>query len=310
VHGMRPECEAHTVAGRQTPPSAERPFFFFHVPKVGGSTLRAQLSEDARRLQLPQLVPCFEGVKCGWWNEHQNISPSCAYGQGSHALACAYSEQTAGASIVAGHFGTTLVDAVHAQRQVLPEAGSQTACKASEPLTCVSCLVMLREPLDRLIAAYSYFDKRAMMTPFQQLSLTDMLGVVDQYGANVSLAYLGGGEYDPMDVATRAKQPPRGGSMQKALATLDHCSLGIMERWQESQALWRYELPWSSIGTNELHLKKSAKSTIKADELPQETQNVLRRAMSADVELYAEAVRRFSERFAKAAKASGISGRR
>ena len=107
----------------------------------------------------------------------------------------------------------------------------------------------MREPLDRLISAYTDFDPRAAAgTPFEALSPEEQDAVAHELGGNVSLAYLGDGAYDPQDVATHSKLPPHGGDLARATSVLQHCSIGIFERWEDSQALWRTELPLSSLG--------------------------------------------------------------
>ncbi len=216
-------------------------------------------------------------------------------------MACAHSLNASRASIFAGHFGTKLVASLRdgwKATQGVAE-GTQTAwqdsCTATSALSCANCLVMLRDPIDRLIDAYTFFDERSAEVPFEQLAVAELVEAVGSYGANVTLAYLGDGEYDPQDVTTHTKLPPSGGDMSVAMGTISHCSLGIFERWEDSQALWRAELPWSSVGVTQVRSQKGPPH-ITSSELPAETRDLLRQLMAADVALYEYALQTFEDR--------------
>ena len=300
--GLREECPEQRLDGaasEQSLPGPLHPFFFFHIPKVGGTSLRKQLVSDATRLRRELFVPCFAGLPCSWWSESRQ--PDCEFGEESNAMACAHRRSASRAAIFAGHFGTKLVrslrdgwNATHASSG--SRSSWQGQCGAYDPLACAECLVVLREPIDRLIDAYTFFDERSTTVPFEKLTGEELVAVVREYGPNVTLAYLGDGEYDPQDVASRSKQPPRGGDMSVALATIDHCSLGIFERWKDSQALWRRELPWSSVGATDVRAQKGPPHVTGAD-LPEDTQLLLRRLMAADAALYEHALQTFEGRF-------------
>jgi hypothetical protein len=310
ARGVRKECPASQSldvdAERAASPSARRPFFFFHIPKVGGTSLRSQLAADATRLQQELFAPCFRGVPCTWWG---TPGPAvCEYGDESNAMACAHREEVSRATIFAGHFGTKMVGSLRGGWRTTHGIGEeggrwQGDCDEEDPLSCVGCLVMLREPVDRLIDAYTFFDDRAKSVPFEKLTVEELMEVTRKYGPNVTLAYLGDGEYDPQDMAERFKQPPRGGDIAIAKATIDRCSLGIFERWSDSQALWRTEIPWSSVGVTEVRAQQGP-SHVTSEQLPEETQSLLRRVMAADVELYQHALQSFDSRFAARQAAS------
>lgn len=322
--GIRKECEPASLdrakreqASRsylrvRRTPRQRRPFFFFHVPKVGGSSLRTVLLEDAGRNQQQIFAPCFNGVGCAWDEDEATLPNSslrhCPYGAGAadHAMACLHPAETACSSIFAGHFGTKLVQDM---AQVGPhkhyDCDKQPDWEAcSDPLQCIECVVVMREPLDRLISAYTALDPRAVYTPhtrFEDLTEEEQDEVARVLGGNVSLAYLGEGAYDPQEVASRKRLPPSGGSMDRARATLQHCSIGIFERWNDSQALWRVELPWSSLGksgepVNEPDPVEPAMDHISGGDLSAERQARLRTIMAADVELYAAATELFEAR--------------
>ena len=305
ARGLRHECPEQQRLGSAAEASlpgsgpSQRPFFFFHIPKVGGTSLRKQLVSDAKRLRREVFSPCFGGLPCSWWSEPRQ--PDCSFGEASNAMACAHSQNASRAAIFAGHFGTKLVaslrDGWRATRGVAepPPTAWQDSCTASSALSCANCLVMLREPIDRLIDAYTFFDERSATLPFEQLSRGELVNVVGSYGANVTLAYLGDGEYDPQDVATHTKLPPSGGDLSVALSTVSRCSIGIFERWADSQALWRAELPWSSVGVTEVRSQKGPPHITSA-QLPAETRDLLRQMMAADVALYEYALQTFEER--------------
>ena len=43
-------------------PSLQRPFLFFHIPKVGGTSLKAWLRDAFEG--YPMTMPCFDGLPC------------------------------------------------------------------------------------------------------------------------------------------------------------------------------------------------------------------------------------------------------
>lgn len=94
--------------------------------------------------------------------------------------------------------------------------------------------------------------------------------------------------------------------MAVAKATINTCTLGIFERWGDSQALWRTELPWSSVGVTEVRAQEGPKH-VTSEQLPEERQFLLRRMMAADVELYYFALESFEQRFFERRTASLIT---
>ena len=85
--------------------------------------------------------------------------------------------------------------------------------------------------------------------------------------------------------------------MAVAKATIDQCTLGIFERWSDSQALWRMDLPWSSVGVTEVR-EQQGSSHVTSTELSEGPRLLLRRMMASDVELYDYALESFQRRFA------------
>ena len=65
--GLGSAAEAGTQAALPGSGPSQRPFFFFHIPKVGGTSLRKQLVSDAKRLRREVFSPCFGGLPCSWW---------------------------------------------------------------------------------------------------------------------------------------------------------------------------------------------------------------------------------------------------
>ena len=96
--------------------------------------------------------------------------------------------------------------------------------------------------------------------------------------------------------------------MAVAKATIDRCTLGIFERWSDSQAMWRTDLPWSSVGVTEVRAQQGP-SHVTSDQLPEERQFLLRRMMAADVELYGHALESFDQRFAAKVNEVSMSSR-
>ena len=48
--------------------SSAHPYVFFHQRKSGGTTLRADLEQAAKKLNLPYFIPCHGGVPCDIYN--------------------------------------------------------------------------------------------------------------------------------------------------------------------------------------------------------------------------------------------------
>ena len=97
-------------------------------------------------------------------------------------MACAHRRSASRAAIFAGHFGTKLVrslrdgwNATHASSG--SRSSWQGQCGAYDPLACAECLVVLREPIDRLIDAYTFFDERSTTVPFEKLTGEELVAV-------------------------------------------------------------------------------------------------------------------------------------
>lgn len=279
------------------------------------------LVDDGERVQQRSFVPCYDGVACAWWVEEEEeaakdlLPPpeACAWGAGpeAHAMACLHVADVACASIVAGHFGTQLVEDIAQADMAAGESHcadlqkedsrlASTRASTSwdvcgDPLQCTECLVVMREPIDRLIAAYTDFDDGALDRPFDTLSTAEMRHIALEYG-NVALAYLGNGAYDPQNVQNNSKLSPSGGDMEVAKSTLRHCSIGIFDRWEESQQLWAKELPWSTLGNSTAHERPSKVAHVTHRDLNPEQVDALRSLLGADFELYQHATRIFDMR--------------
>jgi hypothetical protein len=201
------ECPRHAA------PTALAPFFFLHIPKSAGTSVRGVLDADAKRLGLSSFIPCLSGLRCAWF-ERDEVDEGCRWGANTHAMACSFPDRASHAAIVAGHFGSSL-------RDTLAPNGSQ-------------CITLLRHPLDRLISCYQFFVRKPGAPPFTALSLAEQVNVATgSCGGNLSVTYLGGGEYDPRGGVGR-KLTPRGGSLAAATDLLQSCTVGLVERWDES----------------------------------------------------------------------------
>ena len=165
------------ACARHVAPSASTPFFFLHIPKSAGTSVRTVLAHDATRLGLSSFIPCHNGLRCAWF-ERDKVSEDCRWGASSHAMACQFPDRASHAAIVAGHFGASL-------RAALAPRES-------------SCMTLLRHPLDRLISCYQFFVRKPGAPPFSALSLPEQVGVATQScGGNLSVVYLGGALIEP-----------------------------------------------------------------------------------------------------------------
>jgi len=83
---------------------------------------------------------------------------------------------------------------------------------------------------------------------------------------------------------------------RRALGNLDHCVVGVLERWEETKAVMEYWFPWLDFSVDS-HRRKmhiySGKET--ARDLRPEIRDVLQSVSQCDLKLYARAVDLFEQ---------------
>lgn len=186
-------------------------------------------------------------------------------------MACSYPFLASCSAIYAGHFGVSLVDALVGAGDVgqcrLPEpsgAAPRETIAAAPRKARISCIINVRHPLERLISCHEFFLRKPGGPSFHSLTLRKQLRVVGECGGNTTVAYYGGGEYDPRGqhpLGHVVKLLPRGGSLERAMASINACVVGVVERWDESLRIFQEAFPWASFGTQSSraqHMQRSS----------------------------------------------------
>lgn len=115
-------------------PTPETPFSFYHVAKTGGSSLRIILYNAAKKHNLTSVIPCRNrACKCQLnfrlkWN----------------AKDCKGNITDTKASVYAGHFSPNSI----------------TASRGLELSGDRQCVIIVREPTERIISHYTYFNTK------------------------------------------------------------------------------------------------------------------------------------------------------
>ncbi|KAL1530846.1 hypothetical protein AB1Y20_001741 [Prymnesium parvum] len=146
------------------PPTLASPFFFFHLPKAGGTSLRTIIARDARRLNVTPFIPCKHGLKCAWFLNDTVNTRTCPWNASSHPMACMYPKIVQCSAILGGHFGVSFANSLvragdvggcRGPRWQLPRAvGTRQVHRAVETTPSISCIMNFRHPVERLLSCH------------------------------------------------------------------------------------------------------------------------------------------------------------
>jgi hypothetical protein len=125
------------------------PFFFFHQRKSGGTVVRYELAEMARRSNLGVFIPCVNNVNCDTYKIPHGLSRTSIYG---------------------GHFKWGVQDEI------------ARADFGNHNVTQFSCTTNFREPLDRVLSCFRYRFRVACLSEYSVEDLEQLLYKKDPFG--------------------------------------------------------------------------------------------------------------------------------
>ena len=136
-------------------PTPESPFSFYHIAKTGGSSLRVILYKAAMKHNLTSVIPC------------KNRACKCQlnYRLKWNAKDCKGDISDAKASVYAGHFSPN----------------SLAASRGQQFSDNIQCVIIVREPMDRIISHYTYFNVKKFFneTGAHPLRITPSLRIIE-----------------------------------------------------------------------------------------------------------------------------------
>ena len=122
--------------------SPRKPFIFFHVPKAGGSSLRATIYKATLRAKLAAFIPCHGGVPCATYHFPRAVPLGRSVNK---AVSITGYKNVSAVSVYAGHFTTAEVS----EHQV-----------GTIPVQDFYCMTNFRDPADRLLSNIYYAAER------------------------------------------------------------------------------------------------------------------------------------------------------
>lgn len=137
----------------ESSPTLANPFFFFHVQKTGGTSVRGELA--AHGVSGVHFIPCFHNVNC--LCSYDLFKPVC-----SSRYACA--------TLFAGHFLPYRIIRDLGNSSNLSDrkcsrpgwTAEMTDANVLSHLSRDNCLIVLRDPLERLISHFYFFSLRRL----------------------------------------------------------------------------------------------------------------------------------------------------
>lgn len=286
-----------SICKEQPTPTQDRPFLFFHIPRVGGTSLRDQIVLAAEAEGLKHMVPgvtiAGEYLNGSW--EGSPPRSDCPFNSVREPMACMYHERVACAQVIGGHLGVSLPKAM-ARAWNKPAKCSRwnesVAVGNEVPFDSFTCLVMMRHPLERVMSCYKYFDEE-QLGEFVDLPRHKKLDVARRCGGNVATLYLGG---SPPYTRGRNNEEVQGqgGSMATAKKAVDHCVVGLTARWAETHRVLARAFPWLlgglKGGKHRLHTKHATPTDLSVADA-----EALHGLLAEDLELYKYAEEKFEK---------------
>lgn len=222
-----------------TEPSEKRPFIFFHLRKAGGSTVRDQLVQAAKKKYLQSFVACHDGVPCETYNPPQEFRDDGNY-----------------YAIYGGHFYyPSMLKSLYVSERL----GSRVAPSNLN----FDCFVLLRKPSSRVQSCWNYrmvqegsfFQSPPALADMDAGKLAQALPqAMSMYGEgcnNEALRVLSNSGSSEEVVNAATSGPDSSSSMapvllEETLGHMQQCVVGVLERCEDTMRAVRGYFPWFS----------------------------------------------------------------
>ena len=233
------ELSVYPLPRIQVAPTFENPFVFIHIEKTAGSTLRHHLFETAMARNYSCLIP--GKTRCA----DDGVADNKAATKVPHMTFNLFDDIThqRRTQILAGHFEWGVWD------------------QMSQPPHRVSCFVILREPVARVVSLY--YERLFPVTGLPLSSFSE------QELENYMVSFVGGGKDGRQlrdegfsngavkalstanvhkgriyDVETPMYRPM---SLPVAKKRMEQCVVGIQEHWSDTTLVLRHWFPWVEV---------------------------------------------------------------
>lgn len=273
-------------------PSEKLPFFFLHIPKTGGSTMRKFLHST---------VPCGERLSPvgGISPRHEIYDHKVGEFQIQHA------------HMIAGHVTWGLLVRIARTTNRFHRSSSMSLSPSSSKFysgPSFSCLTIVRHPVERTI---SYWYNR--IGGSERLSMQSpeaLYASLTSFRKDGSRRFRGHHDEGPMNPTMKmlCGQWSAGGFRSEAFATancslrtarerLGRCWVGIIDDWERSCAVLQQQLPWLPIDCS---VKKNAAPVVHEtrETLPAVLVNLILKLNKDDMALYIDATRQLDQDYA------------
>ena len=287
-------------------PSPENPFFFLHIEKTAGTTLRELIVNASIALQLQYAVPCYDPLHC----ETFDLSNTWETSDRNKMISIEHeiNLDLRNVSVVGGHFSW-------GEWKKLPTLSNYGEMP--------SCFIMVREPVDRIISFYYqriYNSTGKHMRNFTADELNKVL--VSSFGGVRKLingelkAYLfdEGMSNDPVCRAILGAKETTGSfidtdieknrtpleqpiSLIRAKRNANKCIIGSQEHMEETKLVLSHWFPWLDT-VNRWPSKKFQEGVAGKDsrrDLPENLVRAIEEANPCDVALYQHMMKRFQK---------------
>jgi len=295
-------------SGVQLRPSVDRPFFFFHIPKTGGTSVEDLIVKSLLGTNISSVITGRAGMPWWWrggkdrWERKGNLSRNAAefahaawrrehtgecpflLDSDSHSynpILCEYPTKAC-ASVFAGHFTPSIMELLAQNRAALcPTYSYRPPAKPDLHQSSATCLTFLRDPVDASMSWYAFNVRRRRIPDegaFLNMSYAEQASVLQRYdlqGRMVSFL----------------TTPP---SLDAAKAVLLRCTVGILERLADTWRIVQADLPWVKVGS--LSHLQAAPTHASANFLRPDQRAALRRLLPLDDALYQFGLQLMDER--------------
>jgi len=266
-------------------PTLRKPFIFFHIPKCGGTSLKAVLHSSAEAAGVDSLVSCHD-TTCKMSEKRVRLK----------ARDVDLLRKFSCATVFGGHFTTDLLTRLEKLE------GAPEMCTRGWKLggTDYDCLVPIREPIAQFVSNYyqeiytgKKFEKtRYKNRPLKDLSPEDLESLIrgNNLLNNKIALYLSGNDRHPNRERSRPSYDWTD-EMREAEGQLSQCVVTVLEEWESSAKLVGAAVPWmrgmgEELEGTTLHVAPNRGKHEGIGDLRPESAAALRQLLLADIRLY------------------------